>query len=569
MKTKLTVLVIALVTLFACNNQPKETADTIYINGKIYTVNEAQPWAEAVAIKDGKFIKVGSTNVVEAFVGENTTIVDLEGQFAMPGFIDTHTHAILASIEKLDWLQFDPMPTSLEEIQRSLKAYAEENPDIEWIQAGNFPKGLFDKENPHRTWLDEVVSDRPVTILDQGGHSKWCNTKALEVAGMMDPDFEVPEFGIIERDEDGLPSGTIRETSLGHMGKFIPPITPELYGQSVNYSQELFNSSGITAHRSADGEIEHLKILKKMSDEGSLTMHWAMSLDINYYNSTYTFDERMDQVDNRKQYAAEFLAVDFVKIFVDGDLNGYGIKMLEPFEGTSDQYGKYNMDPEKVIQLTKKFDKEGISVMYHAIGDASIEIVAQALEAAAEQNGGKLNTRHYPDHTGFITQDQIERITKLNGLIGFAPYFAMTTPGIHDSYIQFVGKERLNRMQPLRSALDAGAIIGSGSDYPAFMPDPFPMIEGMTHRRNPLVGPNESEANNSSESISVEEAIHIFTLGGAHALLKEDEIGSIEEGKYADFIILSQNLIEIPIDNIDSTKVLKTIFNGTEVYSTK
>ena len=567
MKTKFTLLLLAILTIVACDQEFKEIADTIYTNGKIYTVNEAQPWAEAFAIKDGKIIKIGSSIEVEKLIGDETVVVDLDRKFVMPGFIDTHTHAILATVEQLDWLQFDPEPTSLEEIQNSLKAYVEANPDVKWIQAGNFPKGLFDRESPHRIWIDEVVSDRPVTILDQGGHAKWANTIALEVAGMMDPDFEVPKFGIVERDEDGLPSGTIRETTLGHMGRFIPPITSELYQKAVVVSQELFNANGITAHRSADGEIKHLKILKDMSEEDGLTMHWAVSLDVNYFNSTYTFDERMDQIYNRKQYAAEFLGVDFVKIFADGDLNGFGINMKEPFEGTTDNFGKLNMDRDEIIRLTKKFDKEGISVQFHSLGDATIEIVTEALEAAAEQNGGKLNTRHYPDHMGFVTTDQIERIVRVNGLIGFAPYFAFRLPGVHDSYLQFVGKQRVNRLQPARSALDAGAIIATGSDYPALHPNPFPLVEGMTNRKNPWDA--NSEANNGSESITLEEAIHAYTLGGAYALLKEDKIGSLELGKYADFVILNQNLFEIPVDNISETEVLKTIFNGKVVYTKK
>jgi len=155
----------------------------------------------------------------------------------------------------------------------------------------------------------------------------------------------------------------------------------------------------------------------------------------------------------------------------------------------------------------------------------------------------------------------------VNGLIGFAPYFAFTLPGVHDSYLQFVGKQRVNRLQPARSALDAGAIIATGSDYPALHPNPFPLVEGMTNRKNPWDA--NSEANNGSESITLEEAIHAYTLGGAYALLKEDKIGSLEVGKYADFVILNQNLFEIPEDNISETEVLKTIFNGKVVYTKK
>jgi len=167
---------------------------------------------------------------------------------------------------------------------------------------------------------------------------------------------------------------------------------------------------------------------------------------------------------------------------------------------------------------------------------------------------------------GFPTARDLGRITRLNGLIGYAPYFGATMPGVHDSYAEFLGAERLPDIQPARSTLDGGAIIGTGTDWSSLPQDPWPLLEAMTHRRNPWVGKAESEANNAAEAITVAEAIHAYTRGGAHALLREDRIGSIETGKYADFIILDRNLLEIPADDISETKVLRTVFNGRVVY---
>jgi len=257
---------------------------------------------------------------------------------------------------------------------------------------------------------------------------------------------------------------------------------------------------------------------------------------------------------------------DYAKIFIDGDLNGFGILLLEPFAGTDDEYGNLNIDPENAKKWLTEFDQQGISVHFHAIGDGSIQVVIDALEAAAEANGGKLKMRHYPDHNGLPTVEQLDRIAELNGLIGFAPYFGFTFPGIHESYTQFVGSERLQRLMPLRTALDAGLILGTGTDWASIPQIPFSIIEGMVHRRNPWVPEGESVINNAGEAITLKEAIHIYTLGGAYALLREDDLGSIETGKYADFIVLDRNLFEVPIDDIDSTEVLTTVFNGRVVY---
>ena len=558
------------VTLFALANcapaaLPGDSADVVYTNGRIYTVNEAQPWAEAVAIKDRRFVAVGAAGEVERLIGDDTEVVDLNGQFVMPGMIDTHTHPFMSAIQVLDQLVLDD-PQSLEDIQQQVLAYAEANPDKAWIEGLAWPKGMFDRENPMREWLDEVVSDRPVALMDQGGHARWLNTRALELAGFMDPDFEPPEFSIIERDENGVPSGTIRETAVGHLNKFVPTPGPELYDEAARFIGELFNRNGITAHRTAQGVEDGLRALDRAADRGDLSLHWAVSLDVNFFESRFSLEERLGQIANRRAYASDYVNVDFAKIFADGDLNGFGIKMIEPFEGTTDEFGNMNIEPPELTRLLTLLDQDGVSVQFHAIGDQTISYVIEALEAAAEANGGELNTRHYPDHLGFVTPDQIDRLVDLNGVIGFAPYFAFTFPGIHESYLQFVGQARLNRMQPLRTALDAGAIVGTGTDYSSLPQDPWPLIEGMTHRRNPWVGPDDSQANNASESVSVAEAIYVYTMGGAYAMLAEDRIGSIEEGKYADFLVLDRNLLEIPVDEISETSVRRTVFSGRVVY---
>ena len=185
-----------------------DVADAVYINGTIYTVNEAQPWAEAVAIKDGAFLVVGSASDVEAVTGRSTSITDLGGAFAMPGIVDAHTHGIDSTHPSLFLLTLDG--TDQETLLASLKKYADENPDKEWIVGGTWPIGMFPNENPHREMLDAVVPDRPVFLRDQSGHSVWLNSKAIEIAGLDDSNIELDPRAIVERYEDGRASGTIR-----------------------------------------------------------------------------------------------------------------------------------------------------------------------------------------------------------------------------------------------------------------------------------------------------------------------------------------------------------------------
>ena len=578
--TNSSALVLGMLLVAACaqeqSAQPADSetvsaenlADAVYTNGRIYTVNDASPWAEALAIKDGRLLVVGSADDVAAVTGNGTEVVDLGGKFVMPGLIDTHTHPFVDGLKQLGdiSLDFESIDPTLEEIQRQVTAYAAANPDREWIYGGMWPKGVFPGENPMRTDLDLAVPDRPVCLMDQGGHAYWCNTLALEISGIMEPDFEPPPFSIIERDANGIPSGTVRESALGHVKSFMPRPTDDMHMQAIDIVQKTFNAAGLTAHRTATGNEDGLRALQIAANRDQLTLHWGVGMDVNYLESTYSFDERMQQIATRKRYESEFVKADYAKIFIDGDLNGFGIRMLEPFEGTDDEYGNLNVDPEDAIRWVTEFDQQEISVQFHAIGDGSIQVVLDAFEAAAEANGGKLKVRHYPDHNGLPTAAQIDRFVELNGLIGFAPYFGFTFPGIHDSYLQFVGQERLSRLQPLRTALDAGAIIATGTDWASLPQIPFPIIEGMLHRRNPWLPEGDSLINSADQAITLEEAIQAYTLGGAYALLREEDLGSLEVGKYADFIVLDRNLFEIPVDDIDSTVVLKTVFNGEIVF---
>ena len=558
------ILFLGLVALIvSCATEP--AADIIYLNGRFYTVDQDLPWAEAVAIKDGKYIRVGTAEEVEAVQGDHTQVIDLNGHFVMPGLIDAHTHPFLSAFQLLDQLILEEPLESLEDIQKQVVAYVKAHPEKKWIEGFAWPKGLFPMENPHRDWLDAVLPDIPISLMDQGGHSYWCNTAALEKAGMLADDYREPEFAIIERDDQGVPTGTIREAALGQMKSFIPKPSSALYLESISLVQDLFLSQGVTAHRTATGSIDVLKALHEASKQNLLALHWAVSLDINYHESTYSFEERMDQIENRKQYESEFVYTDYVKIFVDGDLNGYGIKMLEPFEGTESEYGHMSIEPNTLNELTHLLDQKGLSIQYHCIGGASIRAVADAFEYAAEKNGGSLKTRHFPDHMGFPAIEDLKRMIKLNPLIGYAPYFAFTFPGIHESYIQFVGEEQVFNLQPVRSTLDAGAIVATGTDWASLPMDPWPLIEGLTNRKNPW-DPN-SDSNNPSESVTLEEAIYIYTMGGAYAMLKEDLIGSIKEGKFADFVVLNHNLFEIQDTDISETQVKLTVFNGKEVFN--
>jgi len=249
MKTKLALLVLTLATVFACTNAPKETADTIYTNGKIYTVNKAQPWAEAVAIKDGKFIKVGSTAEVEALQGENTNVINLEGQFAMPGLGDPHIHPALVMPKRvycaLPGTFYEPTEEmTLNALKEAIANYPK---NLEWFIGTGFSVPAMSPETLTREFLDELIPDRPAFIEDEtGGHTAWFNTKAMEAAGVSKETKDTPEI-FYSRTKDGDPAGMAYEGGLNAFYDVMPPFDTELRKTAYMKLLDEATSKGITA----------------------------------------------------------------------------------------------------------------------------------------------------------------------------------------------------------------------------------------------------------------------------------------------------------------------------------
>ena len=300
MTARITLKSTAFVLCTATAVVAQDVADAIYSNGKIYTVDEQASWAEAVAIKDGRFIAVGAAEDVLALSGPNMETYDLEGHFVMPGLVDTHTHPFIDAIRQVDQLSIDGASESAEDIRDQIAAYARANPEKEWILGMGWPKGVFPEENPHRDLFDEAVADRPGCLMDQGGHSFWCNSLALEIAGVT-ADFEPPRGAVIETDEDGTPSGTVRETALGYMKQFVIKPSDAVFLEAAEYFQDLARSNGITATRTATGSEDTHRTLTGMIENDALTMRWAVGLDVNYFESAYTYEERLAQIERRGQ----------------------------------------------------------------------------------------------------------------------------------------------------------------------------------------------------------------------------------------------------------------------------
>jgi predicted amidohydrolase YtcJ len=546
-----------------------EIADTVYTHGKIYTVNRAQPWAEAVAIKDGRFLVVGSNADVETVTGPGTKNHDLEGRFVMPGILDLHSHPFITPWYGSMNLPLQE-PGDADAILAEVSAYAQANPGKEWIIGGQWSLGVFPDDNPGRELLDKVVPDRPVALLDQTGHSMWLNSRALELSGIT-AETPTSQLIVIEKDPtSGEPTGTIREQAIQLVEPVIPQATAEEYATPIEEVFEMFLSYGITAQQSAEGHRGPLNALKLLESQGRLEQRVFVSWDWKTtLNLAYSVEDIEEQIENRAAYATDLVYPNYVKIFGDGSPVARTSLLLEPYEGDPEFFGDANMTTEEYAEAFIKFDKMGVGVHIHVLGDGTARRVVDAFEIMKRKNGDT-GVRHKVAHNFMTTKADLARLAQMKDVnVDFSPPAFGPHSAVNASFRPPIGDVRYQRSMRVKTALDLGLHVGQGSDWLTLNPTPNPFIalEGMVTRQNTFAyDPELAGAVNAADAVSIEQAIAICTLEGAWVLGAENDLGSIEVGKYADMILLDQNLFDIEAEQINDTQVLQTILGGEIVY---
>ena len=581
MKLKLLITLIMTLSIAACSPKTEEqaagpaatdaggvVADTVYTNGKIYTVNNAQPWAEAVAIRDGKFLTVGTAAEIAAVTGEGTEVIDMEGRFAMPGIFDLHSHPFITPWYGSMNLSLQN-PGEADAILAEIKAYADANPDKEWIIGGQYLNGVFPGDSPSRELLDEIVPDRPVAMLDQTGHSMWINSKAMELAGI-NADTPTSQLIVIEKDpETGEPSGTVREQAIQLVERVIPQATGEQYAQPIEDVFEMFLSYGITAQSPAEGHRASLDGLKYLEQNNRLHQRVFASWDWKTtLNLAYTLEDIEEQIKNRSVYESGYIRPNYVKIFADGSPASFTSALLEPYANREGFYGDANMTTEEFAEAFTMFDDWGVGVHVHTMGDGTSRRVVDALEAMKANNGDS-GVRHKIAHNTMTTAEDLARIAAMKDVnIDFSPPLWYPHAGGIATFQPPLGEERFANTYLVKTAVEMdGLHVGQGADWLTAnpTPDPFIAIEGFVTRENPF-DPEMEGALGPEQAITLEQAIAIATIEGAYVVGVEDELGSIEAGKLADFIVLDQNLFEIAVKDIYGTQVLRAVVDGKVAY---
>jgi predicted amidohydrolase YtcJ len=568
--TAILCLLVSVLSASALAQAHHTVADTVILRGKIYTVNPRQPWAEAVAIRDGRIIAVGSDKVIAAYQGSSTKVIDAKSQMVLPGFFDGHIH-ILGGSKTLDELDLSGWwsggPKTPADFQRMIKDYAAQHPTDKWITGMGWTYNIFGKGGlPNKKLIDEVVPDRPVFLVAYDGHTAVANSAALRIAGIT-RNTPNPPNGIIDRDPRmGKPTGVLKEGPAQQLvEKFIPTLTHEEELDLLAKAFRYFNSLGLTSLTSCGGDVENIDLFLELRRRGQLTARFYGAPIENPPGTSLQFPHFMQWVEGlREKYHDDWIDVGAVKFFADGVIESHTAAMLQPYANAPTR-GHLNWDPAVYTRDVVEVNRLGFQAFTHAIGDRGVGMALDAYEEA-EKVTGERDLRDSVEHIEDPSAQEIPRFGELNVVASMQPLHEVPNYDVLHVWAANVGPERAQRAWPWHDILAGGAHLAAGSDWPVVTPNPWKGIQEFLTRETPDGTP--SGGWHPNERITLAEAIKAYTLDGAYRDRRESILGSIQVGKLADMIIISQNLFKVAPMQIANTKVLMTMVGGKIVYHT-
>ena len=574
-------LIGTLVILVACcvscgDSRRLERADLILTGAKIFTSNKQQPWAEAVAIKDGQFIYVGDSAGASHYLSEGTHSVDLEGRFVMPGLIDAHAHPGCVDTEQFGEIT----ETNEEQMLAAVKRYAEEHPDETWLRLCCWPIDLYVKggQGPDKRKLDAIVPDRPVWFVSEWGHSGWLNSKALEVIGV-DQDTPDPKPGVATyvRDGDGELTGWVKEgAGWQHLAEQFPidaAAHKSSHEQGMVKALRVLSESGVTALYDAGNfgyEDRVYGFMAKLEKEGKLPLRYEGTYQI------FTPERAQDAVSEmkryRKDYGGERLQFNTVKLFMDGMNQNRTGALLQPHADDPDYVGDTLLSVEELRDLLLELDEERFDLHVHTMGDLAVRRVLDAVEEAKNVAQGDFYPRVTITHLQLIDSADLPRIKELGIICNFTPWWfaARRDDPLKISF----GDDRYGNMYMAKSLVNLGVTVTFSSDewwggelLPTYLSPYFGMQVGHT-RQSPREWWEDDEVGSrlpTDEQLDIDQLIEGYTQNGAYQLRMENQIGSIETGKLADLVLLNDNLFDIDRYEIWKVKPAAVMMEGAIV----
>lgn len=549
---KKSTLLFLVILLFACMACEKNENLTVIKNVNGYTFSgDSVIKFTTMIIADGKVYHIGDDDLAESHT--KAAIIDGEGKTLLPGLTDAHCHVFGLGFQKL---QVDVTGIeSLEATLDSISAYANANPDLEWIQGGGWNQTLWPQNSfPTANDLDGIVSEKPVWLSRIDGHAGWANSKALQLAGLS-RDTPDPSGGKIIRDKKGNPTGVLVDAAMGYMESVVPEHSKKEYEMALEKALEEMAEMGLTSVHDAGISPLEWEIYKEFADQGKLTTRiYAMIGGAGEVFDTLAKDGPIPS------YSNDILSLQSVKLYADGALGSRGAAMLEPYSDDPGNEGLLFIDQDTMNKLVFKVAKAGFQVNVHAIGDKANREVINAF-AAVDTGLGLSDLRNRVEHAQVVSLEDIPRFKEHNVIASMQPTHATSDMNMAEDR---VGPQRIKGAYAWRTFLDQGTVVAAGSDFPVEYSNPFfglySAVTRMDHNGNPDGGWYPEQ------KLTRKEALRAFTLNAAYAGHQETILGSLEEGKWADFIMIDKDYFEIPESEIWKIKVLGTWVAGKQVF---
>jgi len=512
------------------------------VNANVITLNPKQPKAEAIATQNGKIIAVGSNKQISKYVSSKTQVIDAKNKTVVPGFIDCHVHmtGFGQFLQILDLRN----AASIKETQQKLRDYAKKTAEKKWILGGRWDQErFFEKRYPTRWDLDAAVADKPVFLIRVCGHVGVVNSKALRLAGITKE--TTIEGGRIDLDEvTGEPNGILLENALELVWRVIPkPSLEELEDACVTACQRAVKA-GITFVHWIVNSAEEIRIIQKLRSEARLPLRVYLGIPVDFL-------DQLVKLGLLTGFGDDMVRIGFVKILADGSLGARTAALKEPYSDKPDTWGMMLYTRKKLNNLILKAHKAGLQLGVHAIGDQAVEAVLKAFEKALKKISRE-NHRHRIEHCSVLNPKLIRRMKSLGLVASVQPHFIFSDFWVVDR----LGEARARWVYPFKTLVHEGLMVVAGSDCPVEPIDPLLGIWAAVARKS-----------NIEESVSVEEALKMYTLNAACASFDENRKGAIEAGKFADLTVLSDNLYSVSSDKIKDVSVEMVFIDGKMVYA--
>ena len=538
-----------------------ETADLVLTGGSVVTIDAARRTAEAVAVRAGRIVEVGSDRDVAPMIGARTRRVELAGRTVLPGFQDAHVHPAFGGLGLLR-CPLHELRRELDVYLAAIRAYARANPHLDWILGDGWYMEAFPGGTPRRADLDTAVPDRPAFFVNRDGHGAWVNTVALEAAGI-DADTPDPSDGRIERDAAGAPSGTLHEGAMELVGALIPPPSIEDRVRGLELAQAYLQRLGITAWQDAWVTPPDLEAYRLIAERGRLTGRARAGL---WWERERGGEQIESFIEQRRRGTIGRLNAGTVKIMLDGVAENYTAAMLQPYlEGghPGANRGISFVEPELLKGHVTRLDAEGFQVHFHALGDRAVREALDAVEAARRANGPS-GGRHHLAHIQVVDPADVPRFRQLGAAANMQPYWACNDGQMVKLTLPYLPPDRAVLQYPFRTLHRAGAMLVGGSDWTVSTPNVLAEVEVAVTR----ISPEDRTAPPflPAEALDLPEALAAFTIGAAYVNHLDEVTGSIEVGKLADLVVLDRDLFAPDAGPIGDARVILTLVEGQAVH---